>query len=839
MSLSHLANADTIINVLRCSISGSAESRNWAAKSAIELESKDPFLIPCCLYIYDSCDDQQVRFLAICFVKNIVGRAWKTLSEDARSLSKNILLRILCHQSVLYLRELMVVIRRIVRYDFPHQWPELSVWLHSNTSLPHFPFVLKHVIKEVDSRKIGRKETREVLQSLFRVVICAWTNPSYKPIEELDSAILILAKMMSIHDLAQGTTISVIHTYCINRWRWLMSAKEEQNFRKFLKFYSELFSCHREAFINVSAIIGNLAVASLDGPIGVRSYAVRILQDGLENSEFLSQESLASIVEKLFRSGICLDKEDVEEWLANPFDSLAGPLDGSDLRENCFEFIRTLIKRFGDEFFENFHPSSDLQLLDAWLDCQINLYSDLRNFAQESLSLSAIAFSLISNDPFQILVSFRLIKLLEMFIRNDLQQSQLVEVFQLLSGRIVDGNSGIIRVVSVLAIKALFDRFPDNPIWTSQSLLISELVTLISICGDSEIVQWRIINFVNLLCKQSDLPDNTVNRLGEIFFKSKSEMIRISILDFLCLCPKNVRDTKLCLRIIDEGVGGSTKLRNVPGHRAVVSVCAPTDEIFQESVRLLMRLVETADESDKVLLHPYIGVVLRCWDRQLSARNPHSVVVECILAFDVCELFNGDDLRISDQLQLCTQTLSLIDSLPDTTVDACLDLVGVVSVVFVGQLPVDIFSSIVHRLSSEEQEDGESMVRIVAMFAIRFRQDALVLLDRVCGSCQVLMQNLTNCFDCMFGPTERMVVVSFMGDVVLLGRKRGNIMDMSTLTRATDVIRKQMLALESKKPRMEEITANNRIKQIMSYAHEDPRELWSELESKIIQLSHS
>ena len=81
--------------------------------------------------------------------------------------------------------------------------------------------------------------------------------------------------------------------------------------------------------------------------------------------------------------------------------------------------------------------------------------------------------------------------------------------------------------------------------------------------------------------------------------------------------------------------------------------------------------------------------------------------------------------------------------------------------------------------------------------------------------------------------------ISVMCDVVALGRVRGESIDSTGFLRACEIVKKQLLALETKKARLQGATAKNSIQDSMWYVNKDPRELWAELENRIIELNHS
>jgi len=831
------SNVATVTDMLRNSISSCSESRTLAAKKAIELEISEPFLIPICLQIFTSTHDQQLQFLSVCFVKNIVARVWTKQINESKEITKNILVKFLSEKTVLYLREIIIIVRRIVRTDLPHNWPDLVCWLYANFSLPHYPFVLKQIVKELDSKKIGRTEIREFLSGLFRHVISAWNSPNYVPVEELDSAVLILARNVGNACLSE---LSVVASNSINRWQLLLSKSDEKYLRKFLKHFSNFFESQPELFRAQMSTVRDLAIASLNVPVDMRQYVVQILHEGFGDPNFVTNDSIPFVMERIFRSGICLDDEDVEEWFAHPLESPGGPLDGSELREKCFDFTRLIVKKNGDNLFQNFPSGTDLPLLDAWLDCQIHLYSDVANSAKKTLTQFPHISSSQSNIR-EILVTFRFIKLLEMYIRTDMTQSELVDILNLLKPRLVAGTTLPIRVASVFAMKNVFDRFSDHPVWTHQSSLAADIVSTLSDSTDSEIVQWRLVNFLSRIVDHCEVLLEPIHQLSYLFFKSKSEMVRTSLIElFVSLVKKHKEELfNLCLSIVDDSLGNHH--RSVPGHRGHISNFVSTDQTIEAGLRLLIVLIETGvNESKKSLLIPYASVVLRLWERQLSHDNCLLPVLECVIAFNCCGSFTADELRVNMQLIACERTLSLADKVTDATVDSCLELVSIISVVILHRVPPNVLNSIVQRLSSAEQEDGESMARFVTVMVTHLREETLGLLGQSCVSCTVLMKNLSNCFECMFGLTERIMLVNFMCDVLVLAKARAEPVGNEVVIRAWHVMRKQKMAQESfKKPRTQELSATERVKRELWCQYTDYTQVWSDLENRVMELTNS
>jgi len=311
------------------------------------------------------------------------------------------------------------------------------------------------------------------------------------------------------------------------------------------------------------------------------------------------------------------------------------------------------------------------------------------------------------------------------------------------------------------------------------------------------------------------------------FFKSKSEMVKIAIIEFFAACVSRAM-VSTCLGIVDDSIG--INQRGYPGHRA--SSFKSSEEIVEHGLSLLKKVIEMCENEDRLSILPYIPILLRLWETELAESKCSIKLVECVYAFDCSGLFNGDDLRIGTQLAALERSLSLMEHVPECVVDSCLELVGIISVKFLETVPISIVAALIQLLSTKQQDEAESMGRLFVVLTAHMKDEMLLQVTQHCASYDVLLINLRLCFDATFVVVDRILILRVMCELV---RNCSTGSWRQIIMQAYEVTKKQM-TMSNKRAKISE-TARGRMRDSLWCRGAELGELWNDLESRIVELS--
>ena len=136
-----VAHVQIIAASLSQSVSGDPAVRNPAIQHLTDLEKLPGFLTTLLQIALDANIDQQTKYLAVILCKNAVGRIWKprgqvVVSEAERVQFKATLVSLLpslfTPGSIPFTMDMILLVRKIARFDFPTAWPELMQALLSH-----------------------------------------------------------------------------------------------------------------------------------------------------------------------------------------------------------------------------------------------------------------------------------------------------------------------------------------------------------------------------------------------------------------------------------------------------------------------------------------------------------------------------------------------------------------------------------------------------------------------------------------------------------------------------------------------------------------------------------
>lgn len=184
-----------VVQLLCAAADGDARVRVPAHQHLQELESRPGFISVLLEAYADSSAEPQGRLLAILMSKNVVDRQWQQrgasrgILPEEKSRTKEALIRLVSAAAagaLPHLVELVMVLRKVCRFEFPKQWDELARFLLSELQqikeqgfserTVSIVMVLHGVLKEQGSKKMlaARKELHQIGQLLAEPVGAVW-----------------------------------------------------------------------------------------------------------------------------------------------------------------------------------------------------------------------------------------------------------------------------------------------------------------------------------------------------------------------------------------------------------------------------------------------------------------------------------------------------------------------------------------------------------------------------------------------------------------------------------------------------------------------------------------
>jgi hypothetical protein len=184
-----------VVQLLCAAANGDARVRVPAHQHLQELESRPGFISVLLEAYADSSAEPHGRLLAILMSKNVVNRQWQQrgasqgILPEEKARTKETLLRLVSAAAagaLPHLVELVMVLRRVCRFEFPRQWDELARFLLSELQrikeqgfserTVSIVMVLHGVLKEQGSKQMlaARKELHQIGQLLAEPVGAVW-----------------------------------------------------------------------------------------------------------------------------------------------------------------------------------------------------------------------------------------------------------------------------------------------------------------------------------------------------------------------------------------------------------------------------------------------------------------------------------------------------------------------------------------------------------------------------------------------------------------------------------------------------------------------------------------
>lgn len=706
--------------VLLNSVSMDERTRRLAFQTSVDLQENEPRILPLLLSIYtDPSAGSQVRFLAICFAKNVAARLYPKISDlSIREHIKSVLVNAISSPAE-FLKELVLLLRRVARFEFPNNWPQLVDFVRSYTFNDQSAYIMYQLVKEQESKKLmaGRKESLEIAPVLLQSLLPIWLSTSHSEQSEslrfIDGAVMRLCQMGYLRLYEQEALATSVTALALQKLTILLEKPDcsDRFVTKLLKEISQLYESQILAFtlVGIDHLL-RVCLVCIERKTG-REFPINILTHTFSSTfckggkfesqsddakwillankcreqiaTFLnSQKSITETTAAAVRRCLCLGRDDVAEWLSSPDESIGGPLDGDDLRsagellvvsigvgsawsENivrfCLEKIDSQIK----------NPPPDLLDIDSWVSVLILCNVAVQEFFDFNSIMAPLiqVLSVSSSDPATLLLQFRIIQL----IRVGSVKGVSPGLIELLVSCLGPQKPTVIRLAATNALKSIYDRTSDLPVWDSFRAPIIETAVDLLRCVSAVDVVWRLLNIVTLMASSSsenvDIPESTLSSVSDLFYRS-DDLIKFAIFDLLkSILAKSkfsIKIVELCLGIVD------LTLRTVEQNIAAQS----TESMTEAAAGLFSAIVRVADPEILPHLEPYIARMVDAACALMGEEIFVDEIVTCLIDWNCAIAISRPDLVRS--LQLAAQTNLVGDYLKadllESTADECLVL---------------------------------------------------------------------------------------------------------------------------------------------------------------------
>lgn len=649
------------------SVSMDPPLREQAFLTLKRLESSPMFLFSL-LEIFRTNGDQQIRFLAICCCRNVVGRLFPSLPVDLKQRIKCVLIELLT-TSVEFFNEIVEIVCRVARIDFPANWSELLTFLttreiKTKEEMTRFSRLLYAVVKAQESKKLmkDRRETLAVSPQLLESVLPLWT-PNRGSDRYLDCALIRLCRIgfLRLHELPFNRTLIPMITDLIS-----MSDNRE----KIWKEISALFVSQTMAFVNSVGItkVLELAVIAIKTGQG-REYPITVLHHALtaelegsalnQRNEFLASTGGVVVISDLIVTRfLVLDESDVREWIKAPDESLGGPLDGDWKRSEAEEFLKAVMS---DELLVHALSRIELALTegvwdvcDAWLALVV---LQQHNSLAETLFGRFFSEEIFTNE-WKILFQFRVLQLVRTAAVS-MQLSTIRSAVSVLCNTLKRVSNLCIGLSVFFSLKVLYERSSDDMVWVEAGPVMMQAGATMLPLVNAPDVMWRVLNAVTLFASSGG-PSVNSSLLKKLFL-SKDPLIRSAIIDLL---KSNL------VAADDVGEGVTEELLLCCLEIVLHATMFASESMLDGACSLLVSVMRVAfDRIDSYnhLIHRICAAAIKLMEKEDIFVES---LIDCLVEFDVILAEAGRrDLNVSrEQLAIAGKFLEVSESVDEVFV---------------------------------------------------------------------------------------------------------------------------------------------------------------------------
>ena len=176
-----------LLDVLSRAMAPADEIRMPASATLKQLENR-PGFVSLLLHLSQSSPHDphaHLRQFASIQLKNVVSRSWRrggdNIHENERASLRQSLLGRLHEQNKQVAEQLLVVISKIAREDFPARWPSLLDTLMQQAMTPHAPFVMRtmnKIFKTLSSKRKSsdRRSYTELANQVLPYLVPHWSK---------------------------------------------------------------------------------------------------------------------------------------------------------------------------------------------------------------------------------------------------------------------------------------------------------------------------------------------------------------------------------------------------------------------------------------------------------------------------------------------------------------------------------------------------------------------------------------------------------------------------------------------------------------------------------------
>jgi hypothetical protein len=684
--------------MLRNSVSLDENLRHQAFQT-LSLNEINPEFIPCLLRIFGNTHDFQIRFLAISCCKNIVGRVYKSVPENNKAVIKSQLLSLAIGK---YCPEIVHVIRKVARVEFPSRWNSLVEFLIcysgklqdlSSEEISYFSEILYAVVKEQESKKLlaGRKESLSIGPLLVENIFPSWSQIYLRTPYRLDQCLLRLCRIgySQFH-------LQPFHLVCLQLiFHKLSTITDSIAINKIWKDISTLHCAHPSAFSTIPIVnIGTQAIRKNEG----REFPLTVIHNCVENNNFESFP-IDLIAEKF----LFLEEPDIQEWMNSPDDFLDGPLEGDPKRAEALSFFSTILEN-GKVFSnavaraEKYFTENNFKAAEAWLS--ILILKPEKSFAIFSqLFTRFFSPNSVEENEFTFLIKFRTLQFLRA-CSSLLSAPEIEFVIKSLSTQVSVSGNICIGLSTFFAVKSLFDGSFDNPLWQEIGPSIFRLGTELLSRVNAPDVIWRILNAITLLsgnCGVSDINSPLMVQL----FVSKDALVKGAIFDLLKAQLvasddlEGVSETLLstCVQIVNISLG--SLLRSSSNN-----LTEEAEAVLDGACSLLTAIIRVSSESAITAI--IVSNVIELLGRSiadLDIRSPFEALVE----FNILAIESGVPVpRPMDQWTICSWCLGNADSVQESMLDEVFVLIELLALV---DCRHEVVANVVSLISNVDLQD--------------------------------------------------------------------------------------------------------------------------------------
>ena len=705
--------------MLMDSVSLDGATRHAAMDRLSRFETESPeFVIE--LLKLGASQNEQMRFLSLCCCRNIIGRLIGKLRPETIEEIKCVLIELL-GSSI----ESIQIMRKIVKVS---SWPALVDWFCSHASVSdQYAFILYQYVKELEQKRLlaGRKENFLIAPRILESVLPIWfDNPTNR---YLDCAVLRLCRIGF-----SSFSAHAIHSRIIASFVAKLEVQSEPNgVEKRWKDLSNSFEKETAAFQDNIGINGmyELAVKAIHSGRG-REYPVNVIHHIVTSQKDFSVP--LEIIEAVINRFLLLSESDVAEWLEAMDESLGGPLDGHPARQAAeyllidtgnAETIKFALSRIESLISKGDYGSC---LLDAWLAMLVVCHGSIVGI--ETILTPLIVSVLKMGSP---ITRFRVIQLIRVSqLSNEYVHNLIPLLIELL-------NSNSVLSLSVFfALKALFDRSFDDPIWHQVApSMIQAALQLLSQVSAADVV-WRLLNAITLLMSEgSGLVSDQSFHVIHTLFTGKDFLIKSAIIDLV----------KAALVTADDvGDGANDQLVNFALSVATHALSIEDDEsmMFEGALSILIAVIRVSSD-----LASTRNLVTQIMTSRVWMDKSCKELLELLIDFDVLAIENASihDINIGIQLEICRNILNDPDS--DALADLALVLLEVLTVADSNRamFNLDWFVKLIH-LSAIRDEDRcpvplDGVVQLVTTLAV-VCPEKLAQVERIGDLCPAMWRRV-------------------------------------------------------------------------------------------------